>query len=822
MSPERWKRVKEIAGEALELAGPDRDSLIREQCGEDFELRQAVEKLVSGDELGGPDVERAIAAAAASFTRLPFLDAESLQPKDRVSHYSIVAKLGQGGMGVVYKARDLKLERYVALKFMAPHIALNDSLRKRFLREARTAASLDHPNICTVHEIGEADGLPFIVMSYLEGSDLAVRIRRGALEVAELLEIAIQAGSGLSAAHRRGFVHRDVKPANIMLTTAGQAVLMDFGLARVAADATRITGEGVTVGTSAYMSPEQTTGDELDHRTDIWALGVVLYEMATGKTPFRGHYDQAILYSILNESPPPLDAARADAPPGLAKVVERCLAKGAKARYQDISELLADLEALRLDGSAPAALRPSVTAPAARLPSIAVLPFENRSRNEDDEYLGDGISEALSIALGKVERLHVAPRSLAFQFKGKRPSPREAGEALNVEHVLEGSVRTTGNRVRIYVELTAVEDGYQVWSERYDRVMDDIFEIQDSISQAIVDNLEVKLASREKKRLAKRYTENLEAYNHCLRGRHYWFKRTADAIEKAMECYEQALGADPDYALAHCGLADCYTALAFYGVMPACEATPRCQAAALRALQLEPELAAAHTSIGGAESLEWRWARAAAAFERAIELDPSYSLAHLWLALNALLPMGRLDRALEASRRAAELDPVTPMVNVCPSMIRVFRREHAAAAAELEEADAYEPNLPWPPFLLGLARLNQERFEDAVDAFRRANLPAWRDGHLGYAYAKAGDPARAYEIIEQLESGSRAAHLVPYHLGMVRLGLGETERAIEHLLEACRMRSPQLFWIKTLPLDELDRVRGNEGFRQILRTMNLA
>ena len=823
MSPDSWRRVKEIAGAALEMEDPERRAaFVRERCAGDPELLQAVEDVLEGDRRAGSEIEGAIAATAAKLAGSSYAEVDSFEPGETVSHYRILSKLGQGGMGVVYKAEDLRLDRYVALKFMAPHIALKDALRRRFLREAKTAASLNHPNICTVHEIGETEGVPFIVMSYLEGADLAQRIRSGPLAVDELLDIAFQIGSALTVAHERGFVHRDIKPANIMLTPGGQAVLMDFGLAQVAADATRITGEGVMVGTSSYMSPEQVTGDELDNRTDVWALGVVLYEMATGKPPFRGHYDQAILYSILNESPAPLETVRRDTPPGLEKVVARCLAKGVKARYQSVADLLADLNALRGGTPLPAAPnRPSSGSRTTR-PSIAVLPFENRGRDEEDEYLSDGITEALTIALGKVEKLRVTPRSLAFQFKGERPSPQDVGRKLNVEHLLEGTVRRSGNRVWIYAELTAVDEGFQIWSERYDRVMDDIFAIQDEISRAIVENLKITLAARDKELLAKRYTENLEAYNQCLRGRYYWFKRTGEAIQKAMELYQEALAADPEYALAHSGLADCYTALAFYGVMPAREATPRCEAAALRALQLEPDLAAAHTSIGGAESLKWNWTAAESAFQRATELDPSYPVAHLWFSLNALLPMGRLDEALVQSRRAAELDPTTPMVGVCPSLIRIFQRDYEAAIAELEEAYALEPNLPWTPFLLGLAYLNTGHREQAIAALRRADLPPWRDGHLGHACARAGDEDGARKLIGELRAGSRPTHLVPYHLAMIHLGLGETDEAFEYLNEACDLRSPQLFWIKSLPLAEMDRIRPDARFQDILRRMNLA
>ncbi len=423
-----------------------------------------------------------------------------------ISHYLITAKLGEGGMGVVYKAQDLKLDRPVALKFLPPHLLGNEDVRKRFEREAKAAAALQHPNICPVYEIDEVDGRMFIAMAFLEGEELTKRIEAGPLSMERLLDIAIQVARGLQEAHSKGVVHRDIKPANIMDTTNGQAVLMDFGLAQLASSSSKLTQDGTTIGTSAYMSPEQTTGETVDHRTDVWAFGVILYEMAAGQAPFQGHYQQAILYSILNEQPEPITAIRAGVPAELERIADKCLAKRADERYQTVSDLLADLTALKRGADSAASKRPSSGTTDAR-PSIAVLPFENRGRGDEDEYFSDGISEDITSALGKVERLQVAPRSMAFQFKGKRPTLREVGAALNVGHVLEGSVRRSGNRVRINVELIAIDEGCQIWSERYDRVMEDVFEIQDEISQAIVEKLKVKLVGREKELLAKRYTE---------------------------------------------------------------------------------------------------------------------------------------------------------------------------------------------------------------------------------------------------------------------------------------------------------------------------
>ena len=723
-------------------------------------------------------------------------------------------------MGVVYKAVDKRLDRTVALKFLASHLVSNDESRRRFIREAKAAAALQHPNICTVYEIDEVDGQTFIAMAYLDGRELSQEIESGPLKVERLLDLAEQAARGLQEAHGKGVVHRDIKPANIMVTAHGQAVLMDFGLAQLAHGGSKLTKEGTTVGTSAYMSPEQTTGEKIDARTDVWALGVVLYQMASGQLPFQGHYEQAILYSILNEAPEPLTSVRTALPVDLERLVSKCLAKRPGERYQTISDLLADLSALKRAAESGAAARPSSGVKDAR-PSIAVLPFENRSRGDEDEYFSDGISEDITSALGKVERLQVAPRSMAFQFKGKRPTPREVGAVLNVGHVLEGSVRRSGNRVRINVELIAIEEGYQVWSERYDRVMEDIFEIQDEISQAIVENLKVKLVGREKELLAKRPTENLKAYNLCLRGRYYWYRRSIEGFQSAISFYEQALAEDPEYALAHSGLADCHSLLGFYGPVPAKQSMPTAEAAALKALQIDADLAAAHASMGAVYSVyHWDWKGAEREFRRAIELDPSYTAGHLWYAILALLPTGRLDEALASWKRAAELDPVTPVVNLGPAFILILQRQYDRAMEEVGRLFELDPSFHWAHYCMGSAHLQKGDYDKAIAALEQMNLPPWRDGYLGYAYAVAGQPEKARKLIEELQAGSQPEHQAPYHLAMIYFGLGEPDKALEWLDKACEARSTQLWWIRVLP--ELDSVRSDARFQAILRSMNLA
>ncbi len=724
-------------------------------------------------------------------------------------------------MGVVYKAEDLTLGRTVALKFLPSNSVRSDDARARFMREARAAAALDHPNICTVHEVGEADEQPFIAMAYVEGVELGKEVEQGPLEFDRLIEIATQIAKGLEEAHAKGVVHRDIKPANIMVTSRSQVVLMDFGLARIASTTSKLTRDGATVGTSFYMSPEQATGEELDHRADIWAFGVVLYEMATGELPFQGEYEQAVLYSILHDAPEPISAVRSGLPPELERIVEKCLAKQAYERYHSATDLLAALEGLKRQIEAGTG-EVRVAAGADEYPSIAVLPFENRGRGDEDDYFSDGICEDIISALVKLDRLRVAPRSQCFQFKGRRPTLKEVGRDLNVEHILEGSVRRSGERVRINVELIKIDEGYEVWSERYDRIIEDIFDVQDEISQAIVEQLKIQFGGPEQESLTSRQTENLTAYKLCLQGRHFWYKRTGADIRKAIGYFEKALAEDPNYTRALTGLADCYVIEGFYGSMAPQDLLPRAEAAALKALQIDPNLAAGHASLGGIKSLYyWQWDAAEREFLRAIELEPSYPVSHLWYAIFVLTSTGRLDEAFAEWKRAADLDPVTPIVNLGPGAVLFVQRRYDEAARELRKALDLHPDYFWFHHFLGRAYLQSGDYEKAIPALERGRSGPWGEGHLGYGYAVSGSPEKARSLIQKLEEErSLPEHRLPYHLGMIHLGLGEHEQCLDWLEKAEERRSTELYWIGASP--EVDSLRESPRFKAILRRMNLA
>jgi len=590
-----------------------------------------------------------------------------------ISHYKIIKKIGSGGMGVVYKAQDTKLKRTVALKFLRPQALGSEEEKTRFVHEAQAAAALDHPNICTVYEIDEAEGHTFISMACIEGQSLKDRIASAPLKLDEVIDIAIQVASGLQEAHEKGIIHRDIKSANIMLTEKGQTKIMDFGLAKLAGGM-QLTKTGTTMGTVAYMSPEQARGEEVDHQTDIWSLGVVLYEMVTGQMPFKGEHEQAVIYSILNSDPQPITGLRTGVPMELDRVIAKILGKSADERYPHINDILVDLRSLRKTLESEALKDQDATTKTH--PSIAVLPFTNLSVDKEQEYFCDGMAEEIISALTHVEGLHIVARTSAFAFKGEKLDVREIGKRLNVGTVLEGSVRKAGNRLRISAQLINVADGYHLWSEKYDRDMEDIFAIQDEISLAIVDKLKVKLLGEEKAALVKRYTDNLEAYSLYLKGRYHWSKRTPEGIKKAIQHFKQVIEKDPNYALAHAGLADCYSMLEQARVLPAKEAFPKAKAAVTKALEIDETLAEAHTSLAFVRwYYDWDWAGAEKEFLRAIELNPNYPTGHQWYAVY-LAEMGRPAEAISEIKKAQELDPLLVIINIASAWILICARQY--------------------------------------------------------------------------------------------------------------------------------------------------
>jgi len=578
-----------------------------------------------------------------------------------ISHYRIVDKLGEGGMGVVYRAEDTRLGRDVALKFLPPSIS-DETSRKRFINEARTASSLDHPNICSIHEIDETgDGRAFIVMPCYDGETLKRRIERGPVSEIDAVSIALQVASGLSKAHEKGIVHRDIKPGNIFITVDGLVKIVDFGLARLSGR-TRLTRTGATPGTVSYMSPEQLTGGVADERTDIWSLGAVMYEMIAGRAPFTGDYEQAAIYSIVNGEPEPLDGLRTGLSGDLGKLIDRMLEKDPGKRVRKAVDLVSALREIKMrleSKEANAELDDSGS-----VPSIAVLPFENMSPDPENRYFGDGLAEELINAFAQIEGLRVASRTSSFRFRGEGADIREIGEALGVSTLLEGSVRRSGNRLRITAQLIKTEDGYHIWSKRFDREMEDIFEIQDEIARSIVDQLRVRLVGEEKKESLIAFgTENLEAYTALLEGRYHLHSLTPEGWERGLRMLSRSIELDPDFAMPHAWLSMFYQSLAWWGTSAPHDVMPRAREEADRAAELDDGLGFAHINRGVVHfCYDWDFNAAEREFLRGLELDPVSGYGHMSCAL-FYSSRGRSEEAIVEARLALRLEPLDGLIS---------------------------------------------------------------------------------------------------------------------------------------------------------------
>ncbi len=737
-----------------------------------------------------------------------------------ISHYEILEKLGEGGMGVVYKAVDTKLKRTVALKFLSPQAVGTEEDKTRFVHEAQAAAALNHPNICMVYEIDDYENRSFIAMECIEGESLKAKIKSGPLPLAEAVEIAVAIAEGLQEAHSKGIIHRDIKSANIMLTPTGRVKVMDFGLAKLS-DKTQLTRAGTTLGTVAYMSPEQGRGDPVDLRTDIWSLGVVLYEMITGELPFKADYEQATIYLIINEEPPSMKSHRSDVPKGLERIIEKALAKRASERFQSAKDLKKDLESIITPG------RPGITGRKATTPeskpSIAVLPFRDMSSQRDQEYFCEGIAEELINALVKLRGLRVAARTSAFQFKDRESNIKKVGEELDVKTVLEGSIRKAGNRLRITAQLINVEDGFHIWSEKYDRELDDIFAIQDEISLAIVDKLKVRLLGEERSALIKRHTDDHEAHNLYLQGLYFWNRRLEGGMKKAMEHFQRAIEIDPGYALAYAGVADTYNVTGMFGYLPPKETFPKAKEAARKALEIDPTLGEAHASLGFANTFfDWDWPAAEEEFKRAIELNPSYATAHEWYALY-LMAIGRFDESIVEAERALELDPLSLIIRSIVGITYHFARRYDEAIAHHRKTLEMDPYFLPASAYISVSLAECGMYDDAIEVMNRVESLAagstYTLGFFGMAYGMAGRKEKALEILDRFDELAQERYVSSSHYANVFFGIGEMDKWFEYFEKAYVERSPLLAFIKATPW--IGPLSSNPRFKSLLKKIGL-
>jgi eukaryotic-like serine/threonine-protein kinase len=905
MAPERWEQVKQIYDSALEYAASERAAYLDQVCVGDEALRREVESLLVYEKRAEGFIQTpALQVAAKALAKEPTPSLIGRQ----LNHYQIIARLGAGGMGEVYLAEDSRLGRKVALKLLPARFTQDAERVQRFAREARVVSTLNHPNIITLHEIGQVDDLHYIITEFIEGQTLR-QILATRMKLTSALEVALQVAAALSAAHEAGIVHRDIKPENLMLRHDGLVKILDFGIAKLLEKdeggrmkdekATEpplhpssfrlhpLTGPGTVMGTAGYMSPEQARGQKLDGRTDIFSLGVVLYEMIAGRAPFAGATTADVLVSVLEKEPPPLAPY---APAELVQLVVRALAKDREERYQTAKEMLLELRKLRRrlevgfeweqplanelgdqvtlmrdDGQmitepAPATRTTDERAPARTsaaylagalkrhklgvaaslvlavaavvyysfaaaptLDSLAVLPFVNDGANPQTEYLSDGLTESIIYSLSQLPDLKVASRNSVFRYKDKEMDPQAVGRELGVRAVLTGRVRERGDDLLISVNLVDVRDNRSLWGQQYNPKLADILLLQTEIAQKISDNLRLRLTGKAKQQLAKRDTDNNEAYLLYLMGRHWFGKNTAEGYQKAPDYFQQAIALDPNYAAAYSALADVYSVQAATGAGPPAERLLKARAAAEKAVQLNDSLAGAHISLGHLKLLTWDWAGAEREFQRGVELDPPYPAAHLWYA-TYLSARGRHGEAFAIVQRALERSPVSNPINSCAIRTYLYAREYDQAIAAGLKTLELEPNDIDGLHFLAQAYEHKGSYAEAIAASLKALSSRGAQPEeveaLRAAYRASGWRGFWRKVLERKRAAARQRYVSPFDFAQIYVRLGERERAFEALEQAFAEHSDQLTLLKVDPV--FDPLRSDSRYADLLRRVGLA
>ncbi len=794
-------------------------------------------------------------AEEKSVTKTLITPAERLQKGSTIAgRYQILEELGRGGMGVVYKAEDTKLKRTVALKFLPPELTHIPDVKERFIREAQAAAALDHPNICTVYEFDEAEEKTFISMAYIEGQSLKKKIASGPLKLDEAIGIALQVAEGLHEAHKKGVVHRDIKSANIMVTENNKAKIMDFGLARKTGG-TLITQEGMTMGTIAYMSPEQARGEEVDHRTDIWSLGVVLYEIFSGQLPFKGEQDQAVVYSILNEKPKPITDLRTEIPMSIGQVVSKALEKNPDERYQKVDELLDDLKSISA-GIVPDEIRIRLRKATLRrrkrailyagaasliiimfvialslftgrveaIDSIAVLPFENLTGNTEQEYFVDGVTDELIGQLSQISGFRrVISRTSVMKYKEKDLSLSEIARELNVDAVVEGTVYQVGETVRIRLQLIdALPEERNLWAQTYERAKTDVLVMYSEIARSIADKTQINLTAEETTRLTKTKKVNPEAYDAYIKGRSHWYKFTPLDLETALQNFELALDIDPDYALAHAGVALVWAGRYQTIQAPRNQAVPLAKAASEKAIALDDTLAEAHYAMAINKTWgEWDWEGAEKSFQRAIELNPNFPDVRAYYS-HFLSHMGRTDEAISQIELAIELDPYDALFHGLYGVVLAHQKRYDDCIAAARTGLELQPGHPIvrTALMYGFRGAGMQDEQLAIQRARWALDPdllaAINRGFKEDGYS--GAQRRIADVFVARYGKAGKGIFRGAGIALRYLDAGDYEQTIYWLEKAYEEHDPSLPYI-SLPI--YDPLRSDPRFQDLLRRIGL-
>lgn len=842
IATERWQQIEAIVDAALQRPPDDRTDFLAEACGSDSELRREADSLLACESYGPQWWDQPLGE----------LISPAVAPGTQVGHYRILEMIGRGGMGDVHRAIDTRLDRNVALKFLPRSSSQDPQQLERFRREARSASALNHPNICSIYDVGEHDGQPFLVMELLEGRTLKQRLAEGPLETAELLDVALQVAGALGAAHAKAIVHRDVKPSNIFLGENGLAKILDFGLAKLisepgeaeasapaapAATADTATLPGMVLGTAPYMSPEQIRREDIDGRSDLFSLGVTLYESATGRLPFQGGTPMESTEAILESSPLPPRKINRALPRQLERVLLKLLEKDRLRRYQSAQELQADLSRSKMRGrrrwmwgGAGAAVLVAILSlwplhrnPEASIRRVAVLPLENLSGSFEQKQLVEGIGEAIAADLAKLRGLRVTSSASAQRYLGTKKPMAEVARELNVDAVLSGSATIAGPRVEVRLQLTRPNSKI-VWAGSFGEDRRATRDLRRQMAREVAREMRLRLSPDDEARIARGGTASREAFEAYLRGRYFWNKRTDADIEHAVVQFKAAIEADPAYSTAYAALADCYNQFATVAVgRPPGEYRALAIATAKRAIDIDQENAEAHAALGFAKLYNWDWAGAEFELSRALELNPSYASAHVWHA-SSLLLRRHFDEAVAEVDRAREIDPLSPITQTQAGWIRANAGRTEEAIAQFRGVLAAFPEYPWAMWQLGANLIYTGRLQEAIVILEKAagnsnDNPAFL-GQLGQAYAEGGRPTEARRVLARLRQMSVERYVSPHAVDSICLGLGDLDCYFQALEDGYRQRINHIAYLRvTPPPRRYPAVRADARFQDLLKRL---